>query len=81
MQWMVWLADGRRLTSTETAWDDVPNGILVLRYWGAPGNGVAWGDGLYGRPDTLKGAGMTDDRTFAATLAEAQATRLPPSAR
>ncbi len=78
MQWIVWLKDGRRLTSTETAWADVPDGILVLRYWGAPGNGVIWDDGMYGRPDTLKAAGMTDDATFAAVLAEAQATHQPP---
>lgn len=81
MEWEVWLADGRRLTSEDSTWAEVPDGILVQRYWGTPGKGVNWGDGLYGRPDTLKAAGMTDDEVFASVLVEAKASKIPPSER
>ncbi len=79
MEWEVWLNDGTRRTSQDTAWADVPDGILVVRRWGP--NGVNWGDGLYGDPSTWKNAGYTDDVTFTATLAEARATTTPPSER
>jgi hypothetical protein len=79
-EWEVWLADGRRLTSADIEWADLPDGILVVRYWGAR-NGVNWDDGLYGHPATLKAAGMTDDETFAAVLYEAKRSHVPPSQR
>ncbi len=76
------MTGGRRFTSSDMPWEDLPKGVLVLRWWnGATGNGINWDDGLYGRPDTLKAAGLTDDETFAAVLAEAQGARLPPSER
>ena len=79
MEWEVWLTGDRHLTSQDCAWADVPDGILGVRRWHP--NGVNWGDGIYGDPATWKNAGMTDDATFAATLAEVQATRIPPSER
>ncbi len=82
MEWEVWLTGDRHLTSQDCDWDAVPDGILVVRYWGgSTGNGINWDDGLYGRPDTLKEAGLTDDVTFARVQATAQASRVPPSER
>lgn len=79
MEWEVWLTGGRRRTSLDCAWGEWPEGVLVVRRWNP--DGVNWGDGLYGDPATWKNAGMTDDATFSATLAEARATRTPPSER
>ncbi len=84
MEWEVWLDDGRRITSMDMPWGDWGDhtGVLVERHWDVPiGDGINWGDGLYGRPNTLKAAGMTDDATFDATLSEAKASRVRPSER
>ena len=88
-EWEVWLTAGEgqpviRWTAQQGVWGTWPPalGVLVVRYWHTPlGNGVNWGDGLYGHPGTLKGAAMTDDVTFARVLAEAHATTVPPSQR
>lgn len=81
-EWEVWLADGRRLTSVEMAWADLPHGVLVVRAWFPSGTmTVNWDDGLYGHPDTWKQAGWVSDETFARVLAEAQAMIVPPSQR
>lgn len=80
-EWEVWLADGRRLTSLDCTWADVPDGILVVRWWGPKGKGINWGDGLYGLPSTLKNAGIVTDAEFARILAEAQLQVKPPSGR
>jgi hypothetical protein len=81
MEWEVWLVDGTTLSSVGHEWDDVPDGVLVLRWWGPNGKGVNWGDGIYGHPATAKQAGWVSDEEFARVLAEAQATTLPPSKR
>jgi hypothetical protein len=80
-EWEVWLADGTRMSSAEHEWEDVPDGILVLRWWGPHGKGVNWGDGIYGHPATHKQAAYVSDEKFRRVLAEAQATTVPPSAR
>lgn len=72
VRWKVWLKDGTTRSSEKCAWADVPDGVLVVKQF-APEQWVVWGDGVYGEPGTWKGAGWTDDATFAATLAEAQA--------
>lgn len=75
------MKDGSRITSQTHQWPDVPDGILVVRWWGPRGKGVNWGDGLYGDPATLKQAGYVPDDEFARVLAEAKATKIPPSKR
>jgi hypothetical protein len=80
-EWEVWLADGTIRSSVGHEWDDVPDGVLVLRWWGPRGKGVTWGDAIYGHPATHKQAGYVSDATFARVLAEALATTLPPGAR
>lgn len=79
MEWEVWLADGRVVTSVTHTWDEVPPGVLIVRTWNP--NAVDWENGNYGAPGTWKAAGWTDDATFARVLAEARAPRLPPSQR
>ncbi len=83
-EWEVWFVDEHRrigrLTSEDLEWNDLPEGILFVRYWG-PRNGLNWDDGLYGHPATLKGAGMTDDETFAEVRCEAERSHVPPSQR
>ena len=81
-EWEAWLADGTTRNSRDNAWEDAWDGVLVVRYWGAPtGKGMTWGDGLYGKPGTYKQAAMVSNEAFAHALAEAQATTLPPSKR
>ena len=88
-EWDVWLTAGAgqpviRWTAQQGAWGTWPSdlGVLVVRYWRTShGHGVNWGDGLYGHPDTLTNAAMTDDATFERVLAEAHATTVPPSQR
>lgn len=80
MEWEVWLDDGTARDSSTHTWDDVPDGVLVVRYWGDR-SGVNWGDGLYGRPDTYRAAAMVSDEMFARTLATAQSQHTPPSQR
>lgn len=81
-EWEVWLASGRRVTSHECDWRDVPDGVLVVRAWFADGSmAVNWSDGIYGHPDTWKQAGWVSDADFARVLAEAQGTELAPSQR
>lgn len=80
MEWEVWLTNNRRFTSKDMAWEDLPDGILVVRWWGKT-KGINWGDGLYGDPSTLKNAGIVSDEEFAQVLAEAKATTEPPSKR
>ena len=81
-EWEVWLTDGTRRTSRDTGWDDLPDGVLVVRAWFRTGSmAVNWGDGVYGHPDTWKQAGVVSDAEFARVLAEAQAMIVPPSQR
>lgn len=80
-EWEVWLADGTTRNSREHAWGDVPDGILVLRWWGPTDKGINWGDGRYGRPDTQRNAGLVSDEEFARVLAVAQAAAISPSQR
>lgn len=83
MEWDVWLADGTRRNSSQHTWEDVPDGVLVVRVWGHPSRGkmILWGDAYYGRPDTLKMEARVSDEEFARVLTEAQTTTLPPSGR
>lgn len=80
-EWEVWLADGTTRNSRDHSWDDVPDGVLVVRYWGPRGKGVNWGDGLYGHPATIRQAGYVSDEEFAKVLAEAQKQTVPPTKR
>lgn len=66
MEWEVLLADGTYRNSLEHEWGDGWPGVLVCWYWGTKlGDGVNWGDGLYGRPDTLAAAGFVADDEWA----------------
>jgi hypothetical protein len=86
-EWQVWLADGTTRDSSRHTWEDVireaaaAGYVLAVRWWGPRGNGVNWGDGLYGRPDTLVDAGMVSDEEFERVMCEVHATTRPPSAR
>lgn len=75
--WIVWLSDGTTRASRDHRWEDVPDGVLVVRWWGPSGDGINWGDGLYGDPASHKQAAMVSDEAFARVLAEAQATTEP----
>ena len=82
MEWLVYLADGTTRNSTDHQWDEVPDGVLVVRVWDGPrGDLVDWGNSYYGRPDTLKMEARVSDATFAQVLALAQAEDRRPSAR
>lgn len=81
MEWEVWLADGTTRDSRTCSWMDVPDGVLVVRYWGPKGKGINWGDGLYGDPSTIKQAGWVSDEEFAAVLARAKEQTTLPSKR
>jgi hypothetical protein len=80
-EWEVLLADGTTRDSSKHTWDDVPDGVLVVWYWGPRGQGVNWGDGLYGHPETLRQAGYVSDEAWAAAEATLGVLRLPPSER
>lgn len=81
-EWEVWLTDGTRRTSRESAWADLPNGVLVVRAWFANGSrAINWSDGVYGHPDTWKQAGWVSDAEFARVLEEAYTVIVPPSQR
>jgi hypothetical protein len=77
----VWLADGSRVDSRTCCWADVPDGILVVRWWGPRDKGINWGDGIYGDPATHKACAIVDDALFQRVLEEAQATTTRPSER
>lgn len=81
MEWQVWLADGTTRDSARHRWDDVPDSILVVRWWSPQRNGVLWGDSAYGHPATLRGSADVADDVFQRALAAAQATTVPPSGR
>ncbi len=82
-EWEVWYAGGRRRTSLDGDWHDLPyHGVLVVRAWFENGNGgVVWGDGVYGHPDTWKGGAIVADTEFQQALTDANATVTKPSAR
>lgn len=77
MRWKVWLADGTTSDSASCGWEDVPDGVLVVRWWGPNGQGINWGDGIYGHPATHKQAAMVADEEFARVLAEAHGCNSP----
>lgn len=79
MRWKVWLADGTTRDSSRHTWEEVPDGVLVVRWWGEKGKGINWGDGLYGHPATLKQAAMVSDEVFERVLKEAQGANEPPA--
>lgn len=79
MRWRVWLADGTVRDSATCRWEDVPDGVLVLRWWGPNGKGINWGDGIYGWPGSHKQAAMVSDAEFARVLAEAHGDSNPPA--
>ena len=79
-EWKVWLADGTTRNSREHRWADDWDGVLVVRWWGAR-KGINWGDGLYGRPDTFKSAGLVSDEEFNRVLELARGDSHPPSKR
>jgi hypothetical protein len=81
MEWEVWLADGTTRNSRAHRWEDVPDGILVLRWWGPHGKGINWSDGLYGHPATHKQAGFVSDEEFSRAMEAAKASTSPPSQR
>jgi hypothetical protein len=84
MEWDVWLADGTRRDSLRHTWEDVPDGILIVRIWDHPTKGklVNWDSGgWYGHPSTIRMEGRVSDAEWPRVLAEAQATTLPPSRR
>ena len=84
-EWEVWLNDGTTRNSAQHTWDDVPDGILVVRYWKHPkfGKGINWDNGgFYGPPDeTMRTEGRVSDEEFAKVLAAARASTVPPSGR
>lgn len=82
-EWEVWYTEGRCFTSVETRWEDLPyHGVLVVRAWFANGNqGVVFGDGVYGHPDTWKGGTYVSNEEYRRVFEEAQATVVPPSQR
>lgn len=81
VEWRVWLADGSIMDSSRHTWAEVPDRILVVRWWDAEKKqkGVHWGDSNYGLPGTWKGGEIVDDATFGEVLAAAQAAVIPPS--
>jgi hypothetical protein len=80
VEWLVYLADGTIRSSSDCRWEDVPDGVLVVRVWGSPkGEMVLWGDAYYGRPDTLKMEARVSDEAFAHVLTVAWARSEPPS--
>jgi len=82
MEWEVYLADGSTRDSARHTWDDIPDGVLVVRVWGGPkGNMLLWGDAYYGRPDTLKMEGQVTNDEFERVLELARGNRNPPSKR
>jgi hypothetical protein len=81
VEWEVWLADGSRMDSRHHAWTDVPDGILVVRWWDDRDKGINWGDGYYGEPSTRKAGTTVEDELFQQILNEAQAVSIPPSQR
>lgn len=81
-EWEVWLTDGSRRTSQHQQWDELPDGVLVVRAWFANGTlAVNWDDGVYGHPDTWKQAGWVSDAEFSRVLSDAQAAIQRPSER
>jgi hypothetical protein len=80
-EWEVLLADGTTRDSSQHTWDDVPDGVLVVWYWGPRGQGVNWSDGLYGHPETLRQAGYVSDEAWAEIEATLAGPRWPPSER
>ena len=81
MEWEVWLRDGTRRTSRDLSWGALPDGIVIVRWWGPHGKGMNWGDGLYGDPATHKEAGLVSDEVFAHMMHEAYGANDPPSKR
>ena len=80
MEWVVWLADGSIWNSHEHTWEEIPDGVLVVRVWNSPrGKLLMWGDAYYGRPDTLKMEAMVSDEQFYTTLEIARGCNNPPS--
>jgi hypothetical protein len=81
-EWEVWLADGTTRNSRDHTWEDVPDGVLVVRRWaGGKPKLVSWGEGQYGHPNSLREAGYVSDEEFQLVLAEAKAQAVPPSKR
>lgn len=74
MGWEVWLADGSTMNSTEHKWEDVPDGILVVRWWNKEKRqkGIHWDDSYYGDPNTWKAGAFVDDEKFQAAMNEAR---------
>ena len=81
MEWEVWLADGTVMDSRRHVWSDVPDRILVVRWWDGPAKGVHWGDSIYGDPATWKAGEIVADELFQQVFHQAQETRTPPSKR
>jgi hypothetical protein len=81
VEWEVWLTDGRRFSSHDTDWSELPDGVLVVKAWFDGHMAVNWGDGVYGHPATWKQAGWVSDAAFEAALSEAQREELSPSQR
>lgn len=79
LKWKVWLADGTTRDSSRDRWEDVPDGVLVLRWWGPKGNGINWGDGIYGHPSTHKQAAIVPDDVFNFALEDARGCNNPPA--
>lgn len=80
-EWIVWLADGSTMDSAHHRWSDVPDRVLVVRWWGEKTKGINWGDSLYGEPGTYKGGVIVDDDLFQRVLATAQKEMVKPSER
>lgn len=79
MGWEVWLKDGSTMNSAEHKWEDVPDGILVVRWWNKEKRqkGIHWGDSYYGEPGTWKIGEVVEDERFQAAMAEARAKPWP----
>lgn len=79
MEWLVFLADGTTRDSRTCRWADVPDRILVVRWWDGPRKGIHWGDSLYGDPSTWKAGEIVTDEAFRQAMERARGHRHPPA--